>query len=116
MLTVALMLVIITDHARASTDAITICRNTVATKGKLAIPAHDTIVRRRPRARRTGRGTRLTGCTVAETPVRTHSSSGRHRLHGVALGTVIGVLCEALFASDAYPTPVRARLATQFAY
>ena len=44
MLTVALMLIVITDHTSTGTDAITVCRNTVATKGKLAIPAHDTIV------------------------------------------------------------------------
>ena len=106
MLTVALVFVVITDHTSAGTDAITIRRNTVATQGKLAIPAHDAIVRRRPRARRTGWGTRLTSCAVAETPVRADSSSARHRLHGVALGTVIGILCEALFESDAYATPI----------
>ena len=106
MLTVALVFVVITNHTSASTDAITIRRDTVATQGKLAIPAHDAIVRRRPKAHRTGWGTQLTSCAIAETPVWADSSSARHRLHGVALGTVIGILCEALFESDAYATPI----------
>jgi hypothetical protein len=116
MLTVALMFVVISDHARAVTDAITICRNTVSAKGELAIPAHDTIVRRQPGARRTGWGTRLTGCTVAKTPIRAYCSSARHRLHGVALSLIISILGEALFASYADASPVRALLATKLAH
>lgn len=114
--TVTLMFVVISDHARAGTDTITICRNTASAEGELAIPTYDAIVRRRPGARSTGWRTSLTGCTVAETPVRAHGSRVRHRLHGIALGTVISILGEALFASDAYATPVRALLATQLAY
>jgi hypothetical protein len=116
MLTVTFMFVIIRDHASAITDAIAISRNTVSANSKLAIPTHDAIVRRRSRACRTGWGTRLTSCTAAETPIWAHGSSARHRLHGVALGTIIRILGEALFASDADATPVRALLATQFAY
>jgi hypothetical protein len=116
MLTIALMLVVISNHASAGTNAITICRNTVSAKGELAVPAHDAIVRGRPSARRTRRGTRLTGCTTAETPIRAYRSSARYRLYGVAFGTIIGILGEALFARDADAAPVRARLATQFAY
>jgi hypothetical protein len=108
MLTVALMLVIIGDHASAGTDAITVCWDTVPTKAELAIPAYDAIVRRRPSARRAGWGTWLTSCTAAETPIRAHRSSARHRLHGIALGSIIGILGEALLASDADAAPVRA--------
>jgi hypothetical protein len=108
MLTVALMLVIIGDHASAGTDAITVCRDTVPAKAELAIPAYDAIVRRRPSARRTGWRTRLTSCTTAETPIGAHRPSASHRLHGVAFGTIIGILGKALFARDADPAPVSA--------
>lgn len=109
------MFVVISNHARAGTDAIAICGNTVSGKGELAIPAHDAIVRRRPGARRTRWGTRFAGCTAAETPIRAHCPRARHGLHGVALSTIISILGEALFASDADTTPVRALLATQLA-
>lgn len=114
-LTITLMLVVISDSGRPRADTIPIRPHAVPIERVFPCSADDAIIRRGTRARLAKRRTRAAIRSITEAPIRADGPGGRDGLRGKALGTVIGVLCESLLASDTLTVSICALVATELA-
>lgn len=95
------MLVVISNHARALTDTISVRLHTCSVQCVLAGAADDTIVGRGSGARLAEWRASSTGGTAREAAIRTNGARGSDRLRSNTLRPVVGVLSKSGLARDA---------------
>lgn len=95
------MFIVVGDQSRTLADATAVGLHTGSIERVRSCGANDAVVRRCPRTSLTFGGAGLASSAVAETTVRASRATGRLLLSRIALGSVIGILCEAGLAGYA---------------